>query len=265
MSNWFDLLYGKRRVVDAISPDSNQASGQEPDVTALFGAAVNEPVKETLKTIDVIPAPPLPRMPPRWLLELQKSAFHLMRESAGSDGAPVVAFSGMQARGGVSTISDMISHYLAVDAPDKRVLYIDFAINEDSGKNNRTGNVLRIGQPLSGDVFCANPKAYAKFSARRGDVDAELNASQWFRDLIELSKEHFDWITVDLPPFYAAPESYTISQLCDGVVLVLKSGETRHPALNGLVADLEQVGIRVLGTILNFRQYPIPRWLLKYI
>jgi hypothetical protein len=48
-------------------------------------------------------------------------------------------------------------------------------------------------------------------------------------------------------------------------VLVLKSGESRYPALNGLVSDLDALGIKVIGTVLNFRQYPIPRWILKYI
>jgi Mrp family chromosome partitioning ATPase len=83
--------------------------------------------------------------------------------------------------------------------------------------------------------------------------------------LLKISRNHCDWIIVDVPPFFSTPESYTVSQLCDGTIMVLKSGETRYTALTGLVADLEQVGIRLLGVIMNFRQYPIPRWLLKYI
>lgn len=79
------------------------------------------------------------------------------------------------------------------------------------------------------------------------------------------AKEHCDWILIDSPPFFAAPETYAIAKASDGVVLVLRSGETRYPALNGLVADLASLGIPLVGSILNFRQFPIPRWLLKYI
>ena len=266
MSNWFDILYGAKESVPAEPVAAARGSGDQTGAQPLFETDAHDPPAEPLPKLDVTPVAPLPKMPARWVLELQKAAFHLTREGvAGGTGSPVVAFSGMQRLGGTSTISYLIAHYLAFDAPDTRILYVDFCLDKNRVSKYKAHSTLCIGQPLSDDLFRVNPKAFTKLSVRPGGAGAGTNSSKWFRDLFELSKRHCDWIVVDLPPFFTAPESYTIAQLCDGVVLVLKSGETRHPALNGLVVDLEQVGIRVLGTILNFRQYPIPRWLLNYI
>ena len=71
-------------------------------------------------------------------------------------------------------------------------------------------------------------------------------------------------IIIDAPPFFAAPETFSLAKASDGVVLILRAGVSRHPAVNALVSDLDQLGIPVLGTVLNYRQYPIPQWLLRF-
>ena len=264
MSNWFDILYGAKE--SAPEATATQHSGAQPEARLPYKDEPDGPATEQSPKLDLLPAPPLPKMPGRWLLELQKAAFHLSREgSSQGKGPPVIAFSGMQRRGGTSTISLLIAHYLAVDAADARILYVSYCLDHNRGNINKTDTTLRIGHPLSDTLFRTTPKAFMKLSVQPAEAGVVVNSAKWFSDLIDLSKKHCHWVILDIPPFFSSPESYIVSQMCDSVVLVLKSGETRYPALNGLVADLEQVGIRVLGTILNFRQYPIPRWLLKYI
>lgn len=212
------------------------------------------------------PAAPLPKMPSRWALELQKAAFLLSQENETKSGSLVVAFSGMQKGGGVTTISYLIAHYLAAEKPDLRVLYVDFSMDRKRPSRQGIDGLFKIGQAVTNDVFLADPKSFTKFAIRPSDDNGTtMHCSRWLRDFMETARRHCDWIIVDVPPFSTTPESYTLAQFCDGVVLLLKSGESRYPALNRLVADLEQVGIRVLGTIMNFRQYPIPSWLLKYL
>ena len=264
MSNWFDILYRTKGL--APEATATQHSGAQTEARLPFKDEPNGPATDQSPKLDVLPAPPLPKMPARWLLELQKATFHLTREGrSGGAGSSVVAFSGMQRRGGTSTISLMIAHYLAVDAADARILYVIYCLDHNHGNKNKIDTTLRIGHPLSDDLFRTTPKAFTKLSVQPAEAGLVVNSAKWFSDLIDLSKKHCHWVILDIPPFFSSPESYIVSQMCDGVVLVLKSGETRYPALNGLVADLEQVGIHVLGTVLNFRQYPIPRWLLKYI
>ncbi|MEI7613071.1 MAG: hypothetical protein WCK63_09190 [Betaproteobacteria bacterium] len=210
-------------------------------------------------------APPLPRMPARWSLELQKAVFHLAHSEFGNNACRSVCFSGLQRGGGNSTISYLIAHYLAAESSGLRVLFLDFSLDGRRAATQGVDGVFRIGEAVPVDFLRANQNAFARYSIRPGDENSGINCSRWFRELMDISKQHCDWIIVDTPPFFSSPESYPVAQVCDGTVLVLKSGETRYPALNGLVGDLEQMGIRTLGTIMNFRQYPVPRWLLKYI
>jgi Mrp family chromosome partitioning ATPase len=210
-------------------------------------------------------APALPRMPARWSLELQKAVFHLAHSEFGNNACRSVCFSGLQRGGGNSTISYLIAHYLAAESSGLRVLFLDFSLDGRRAATQGVDGVFRIGETVPVDFLRANTNAFARYSIRPGDENSGINCSRWFRELMAICKQHCDWIIVDTPPFFSSPESYPVAQVCDGTVLVLKSGETRYPALNGLVGDLEQMGIRTLGTIMNFRQYPVPRWLLKYI
>lgn len=216
--------------------------------------------KEQLKI-----APPLPRMPSRWSLELQKAAFHLAHSDFPNSDCHSICFSGMQRSGGTSTISYLIAHYMAAESSGKRVLFLDFSMDSKRAATQGVDGMFRVGQAVPADFLRSNTNAFARYSIRPGDDASAISFSRWMRDLMDICKQHCDWIIVDAPPFFSSPESYPVAQLCDGTVLVLKSGETRYPALNGLVADLEQMGIRTLGTVMNFRQYPVPRWLLKYI
>jgi Mrp family chromosome partitioning ATPase len=59
--------------------------------------------------------------------------------------------------------------------------------------------------------------------------------------------------------------SLTLGTLADGVVLVLKAGHTRRPAVHLAITELEGAGVKVLGTVLNQRDYPIPDAIYKRI
>lgn len=265
MTNWFDILYKRSRPVE---PET-RAMPEIPDVAggelAADAGAPLRPPPRRVSAEALEPPPPLPAMPSRWVLELQKAAFHLEHEAAVVSGARVVAFSAMQPRGGTSTVSYLLAHYLAAETPNTRVLFIDFSMDAKRGGIKGADHVFRVGEPVPEDFLVSNPLSFSRVSVRPGDDDSVVNRSRWFRDLLDVSRQYCDWVIVDVPPFFSSPESYSVSQLCDGTVLVLKSGATRYPALNGLVGDLEQVGIHVLGVVMNFREYPIPRWLLKYI
>ncbi len=260
MSDWFDILY--RREEPGAASAGPMAEESACGGEAMVGEAriSAPPPRGALK-----PVPPLPRMPSRWILELQKAAFLLGQATDAATGARVVAFSGLQRESGVSTVSYLVAHYLAAEKPDLRVLHVDFSMEKKRRGRQGSDINLKIGQAVSDALFVDSGLALTRLTIRPGEENGALNCSRWFCAFIELSRRHCDWVIVDTPPFFSTPESYSLSQSCDGVILLLKSGATRYPALNGLVADLEQVGIKVLGAIMNFRRYPIPQWLLQHL
>jgi Mrp family chromosome partitioning ATPase len=82
--------------------------------------------------------------------------------------------------------------------------------------------------------------------------------------LSELQRE-FDYILIDTAPISSGSSSLTIAALIDGAVLVLKAGRTKRSVTRSAIAELEAAGVRVLGMVLNQRDYPIPEAIYKRI
>lgn len=73
--------------------------------------------------------------------------------------------------------------------------------------------------------------------------------SDRMRRLIEEARAGFDWIIIDTPPVGLLPDGHLLASMVDGVVLVVKAGETPYPLV---VRALESIGRdRVLGVVLN--------------
>lgn len=269
MSHWFDILYRREDptpqpaqrgsaaapVEIAQAGSDNAATGNEEPM-----AVAGKPARKPLK-----PVAPLTGIPARWELEVQKIVFHLHSKQGETTQPRHLVFAGAQRSAGTTTICYLVAHHLATERTDQRVLYVDFSVDRKFPAKPGADAYLQIGQPLTGEMFSSIDQAFTRFSIRPGSENSVAMNSGWLRDFMTLAREHCDWVLIDAAPFFAAPETYSVAKSCDGVVLILKSGETRYPSLNSLVADLEMLGITVVGTVLNFRQYPIPRWLLKYI
>ena len=80
------------------------------------------------------------------------------------------------------------------------------------------------------------------------DPMASLTSDR-MRRLIEEARTGFDWIIVDTPPAGLLPDGHLLASMVDGVVLVVKAGETPYTVV---VRALESLGReRVLGIVLN--------------
>ena len=72
-----------------------------------------------------------------------------------------------------------------------------------------------------------------------------------FNDLFDLLEKDFDYIVVDSPPLISVSDGALIASLCDGAILVVRSGETPRPLVKQSLMQLERSGCRLLGTVLN--------------
>ena len=69
--------------------------------------------------------------------------------------------------------------------------------------------------------------------------------------LLDGLRQHYKHIFLDSPPSTAVTDAVFLSKSVDGVVLILRSGDTvRDIARNGL-AQLESVGAHIIGAVLN--------------
>jgi non-specific protein-tyrosine kinase len=80
---------------------------------------------------------------------------------------------------------------------------------------------------------------------------AEMLGSKRMRHLIESLRQEADIVIFDSPPVLAVTDSIVLSTCVDGVLLVVKSGRTRHVQAQRSKEALAKVGAQLLGAVLN--------------
>src|SRR5262249_41619977 len=71
------------------------------------------------------------------------------------------------------------------------------------------------------------------------------------RALLKVLTERFDLVILDTPPVLATADAGILGSLSDGVLLVVRAGQTDRSAAQRATAQLASSGARVLGVVLN--------------
>jgi capsular exopolysaccharide synthesis family protein len=80
---------------------------------------------------------------------------------------------------------------------------------------------------------------------------AELVGSSRMKEGLALLAESFSYIVIDSPPVLAVTDARILGAIVDGVILVLKGGETPRQAARMTRRLLHEVHARIIGTLLN--------------
>lgn len=80
---------------------------------------------------------------------------------------------------------------------------------------------------------------------------AELIGSPLMTKILDELKEHFDLVIVDAPPILPVTDGQILSNLVDGVVLVVRQNHTTKAAVKDMKAALDRASANVLGVVLN--------------
>lgn len=78
-----------------------------------------------------------------------------------------------------------------------------------------------------------------------------LLGSDAMRRLLQTQRDRFDFVILDCPPVLATADALAVAPLVDGVLVVADKASTDRAAVVRLREQLEQVGGRVLGAVLN--------------
>lgn len=70
-------------------------------------------------------------------------------------------------------------------------------------------------------------------------------------ELFDELSEHYRYVIVDTPPIVNIADGALVASICDGVVLVVRAGETSKTLVKQSLSHLERVGCKVLGIVLN--------------
>ncbi|MCC6176557.1 MAG: CpsD/CapB family tyrosine-protein kinase [Chloroflexi bacterium] len=80
---------------------------------------------------------------------------------------------------------------------------------------------------------------------------AELLASERFSSVVQAIAKEADHVLFDAPPVASVSDAAVLATRVDGVLLVVDAGRTRRDAARRAKEQLERVGARVLGVVLN--------------
>jgi receptor protein-tyrosine kinase len=147
---------------------------------------------------------------------------------------------------------------LALAQTDKRVL----AISADLRQPNlhrffRSPNDIGLADVLLGEASLdeamqmVSPNLWLLASGRPSVRPAELLQSHAMPELRRREREHFDFLIVDCPPVLGLADTLAIAPFVDGVLLVARAERSKRGAVIHAVDQLEQVGAKLVGGVLN--------------
>jgi len=93
---------------------------------------------------------------------------------------------------------------------------------------------------------------------------ADLLSSHRMREAILELRRRFKFVVIDSPPIMAATDAVILSALVDGVLLVVRSGETPKEAFTRTRDLLNAVKCRMLGVVLNAVDSSAPDYYYSY-
>ncbi len=242
----------------------NRQSGVAPAKPVIETAPPAAPKAKAARPLPANPLPPL-NLPRQWAMELQKIVFQLSHTAKGETRQMSFMFSSLAKGSGTTTVSYCFAYLLAADDAHRNVLFVDVDPAVDKAPAAGAMATLFVGMDNSSAQWSAPDTNLGVVSVRLGPDRSTASSTAWFYDFMSTAHQTYDAIVVDAPPIAFTPMAYAPARACDGVVLVLRCGESRYPAINNLVDDLSEMGIASLGAILNYRQYPVPRALLKLL
>ena len=93
---------------------------------------------------------------------------------------------------------------------------------------------------------------------------ADLLSSRRLSEAISQLRQQYKFIVIDSPPIMAATDAVILSVLVDGVLLVVRSGETPKEAFTRARDLLNSVKARLLGVVLNAVDSTSPEYYYSY-
>jgi succinoglycan biosynthesis transport protein ExoP len=80
---------------------------------------------------------------------------------------------------------------------------------------------------------------------------SELLGSKKMRQLLERLKDEADVILLDTPPILLVTDASVLAVETDGVLLVTEAGRTRRSGVQQATEQLQQLGVNIVGVVLN--------------
>lgn len=208
-------------------------------------------------------------------------------------GARVIGFTSALPEEGTSTIAAVVSSTLANKLTSKDPESVIFSLNENETENSDKQGVVLVDAQLRNpsihkifgeindlgltdllkkeltfnSVLKKAAKTKLKFitSGSQNYEQSYLKYQKELEDVLSTAKQNFELVCVDLPSLLNYSEGILLSRLCDGIILVIRAGQTSLEDIEDAKGKLEAAGANIFGSILNKQGTIIPASLSKLL
>jgi Mrp family chromosome partitioning ATPase len=142
----------------------------------------------------------------------------------------------------------------------------DPALHTQFGVDNSVGlsDALLQLEPIRTFARPLSLPNFFMISAGSSDASAQsLITSDRMRLRITELRSEFDFILFDTCSLSVANDAIGLGSFCDGVLMVLKANASRKESARQAIQDLQGGNAKVLGAVLNQRNFPIPENIYK--
>ena len=139
---------------------------------------------------------------------------------------------------------------------------LNLTIGKEAGLSSYLAGVSSLDEVLTPHPTISNLEALTTGPVPPSPAD--LLSSHRMREAIAELRLRFKFIVIDSPPVMAATDAVILSALTDGVLLVVRSGETPKEAFTRTRDLLMAVKCRMLGVVLNAVDSSAPDYYYSY-
>ena len=189
---------------------------------------------------------------------------------SGKNAPRAVVFAGVEHGDGCSWICARASETLASQVTGT-VCVVDANLRSPSlhqyfGLNNNRGLTEAVLHSSPLQKYAQQLPAGNLWALTSGSLPSDPQAfltSENLRSRIIELRGAFDFVLIDTPPVGPYADASVVSQMADGVVLVVAANFTRREAALRAKEIVEAVNSRVLAAVLNKRTLPIPEGIYR--
>jgi len=204
--------------------------------------------------------------------EITRLVQRLFVLSANGSASPrAVAFCGIEPGDGATWICARVAHAVAARGTNK-VCVVDAnfrspALHNRFHVNNRGGlmSALCHHAPIRNQVLQGTGNNLWLLPAGADADPNVLTNSKSLSDRVAELRAEFEFLIFDTPPASLFDDAVVIGRLLDGVVLVVGAHSTHRETARKAKENLQAGHVRLLGTVLNQRTFPIPNTLYRWL
>lgn len=189
--------------------------------------------------------------------EAYKSLRASVRFALRSSGCKRISMTSAMANEGKSITILNLAISVAMDG--QRVLLIDADLRRPSqarmlvekatpGLSNVLAGMVTAEEAIRPELY---PNLDMLFSGDVPPNPSELLGSEKMRELIEEMSQKYDYILVDTPPINLVSDAAIVTNLLDGVLLLVRQGKSHRDELKRAISNLELTGITPMGIVFN--------------